>query len=63
MAFQGRYCLFLMGLFAIYCGSIYNDCMSTPLAIYKTAYPTYYEPNNSTRVVCHISIYRSLYFF
>jgi V-type H+-transporting ATPase subunit a len=49
MAYQGRYCLFLMGLFAIYCGTIYNDCMSIPLSIYRTAYPTYWQPSNDTK--------------
>jgi len=42
MAFGGRYLLLLMGLFAVYCGSIYNDCVSIPLALYRSGW---YFPN------------------
>eukprot|EP01006_Ploeotia_vitrea_P050333 TRINITY_DN67445_c6_g4_i1.p1 TRINITY_DN67445_c6_g4~~TRINITY_DN67445_c6_g4_i1.p1 ORF type:complete len:915 (+),score=490.58 TRINITY_DN67445_c6_g4_i1:117-2861(+) len=36
MIFGGRYLILLMGLFAVYCGLIYNDCMSVPLALFKS---------------------------
>lgn len=36
MVFQGRYCLLMMGFFAIYCGFIYNDCMSNPVNLFPT---------------------------
>merc|ERR1719273_15398 len=38
MVFGGRYMLILMGLFAMYCGIIYNDCASMPLDIYGSRY-------------------------
>ena len=31
MCFQGRYVLLLMGIFAVYCGSLYNECFSVPI--------------------------------
>ena len=43
MAFGGRYVLLLMGLFAIYCGMIYNDVMSIPTHLYTSNYGSWYD--------------------
>jgi V-type H+-transporting ATPase subunit a len=43
MAFAGRYVLFMMGLFATYCGLIYNDFMSLPF----THFPSMWEESGS----------------
>ena len=36
--FGGRYCILLMGFFAVYCGFIYNDCMSNPIFLFETTW-------------------------
>jgi len=38
MAFGGRYLLFMMSLFAIYAGFVYNDCMSVPIDFFGSAW-------------------------
>ena len=46
MAFGGRYVILLMGMFAVYCGMIYNDCLSIPLNVWGSSY--YDDFSNST---------------
>jgi len=45
MAYGGRYMLLLMGFFAIYCGTIYNDCMAVPVHFSDTTW----KWNNATQ--------------
>jgi V-type H+-transporting ATPase subunit a len=46
MAFGGRYMLLSMGIAAIYCGIIYNDCLSIPLNVWGSAW--HFEGNATT---------------
>eukprot|EP00466_Bigelowiella_natans_P004386 jgi/Bigna1/69718/fgenesh1_pg.9_\ len=36
--FHARYALLPMGVFALYCGSIYNDCLSVPLPLFNSSW-------------------------
>jgi len=45
MAFGGRYLVIMMGIFAIFCGSIYNDCASIPMNVFGSTYET--EPGSN----------------
>eukprot|EP01113_Clastostelium_recurvatum_P000805 TRINITY_DN1035_c0_g1_i7.p1 TRINITY_DN1035_c0_g1~~TRINITY_DN1035_c0_g1_i7.p1 ORF type:complete len:835 (-),score=318.82 TRINITY_DN1035_c0_g1_i7:212-2716(-) len=45
MPFGGRYVLFLMSLFAIYAGFIYNEFFSLPMDIFGT---TWHQPNSTS---------------
>ena len=38
MVFDGRYMLLMMGLFAVYAGTIYNDVFSIPTAVFDSGY-------------------------
>uniref|UniRef100_A0A6A7G341 V-type proton ATPase subunit a n=1 Tax=Hirondellea gigas TaxID=1518452 RepID=A0A6A7G341_9CRUS len=42
-AFAGRYVLLLMGFFAVYCGLLYNDCMSIPIHAFDSGWA--FEPH------------------
>ena len=55
MAVGGRYVLLLMGLFAVYCGMIYNDCFSIPINAWGS---NYYDPGaNYTQLNFTTSVY------
>ena len=55
MAFGGRYVLLLMGMFAVYCGMIYNDCLSIPLNAWGSNY--YDDGTNSTYLAFTTNVY------
>jgi len=38
MLYTGRYMLLLMGIFATYCGLIYNECFCLPLNLFGTIF-------------------------
>ncbi len=45
MAFSGRYVIFLMGLFSIFCGLVYNDFFSKALPLFPSMF---YYPEGET---------------
>jgi V-type H+-transporting ATPase subunit a len=36
--YKARYLLLLMAIFTIFCGLVYNDCMSIPLDLFGSCY-------------------------
>jgi V-type H+-transporting ATPase subunit a len=57
--FDGRYIIVLMSIFAIYCGFMYNECFSVPMAF--TGFPAasqYNLPNGSTVMTLNTEGYR-----
>jgi V-type H+-transporting ATPase subunit a len=44
---QCRYIFLLMGLFAFYCGIIYNDFIAIPLWLFDSCYPLTYLPKKA----------------
>ncbi len=50
MAFGGRYIIFMMGLFATYCGMVYNDCLSIPLNVYGSTWTPKANTTDEVRI-------------
>jgi len=48
MLYTGRYMLLLMGIFATYCGLVYNECFCLPLNLFGTIYEKIPETNNQS---------------
>ena len=40
--FGGRYIIFMMGVFSMYTGFIYNDCFSKPMSFMSSSYAALY---------------------
>ena len=61
MAFGGRYVLLLMGMFAVYCGMIYNDVMSIPTYLYQSNYGPWTNDSNLFNLSTQWEINQTLY--
>src|SRR5690606_30150351 len=48
LLYTGRYIITLNGLFAFYCGFVYNDCFALGLALFT---PTWYPPEEHGRLL------------
>ncbi|KAH7827467.1 putative ATPase V0 [Monocercomonoides exilis] len=50
----GRYMILVMGLFASYCGLLYNECFSLSMNLFGSRYKCFeVEENHHTENVCH----------
>eukprot|EP01083_Nonionella_stella_P064706 168913_1 len=62
-AYDGRYCLFVMGLFSVYCGVLYNDCMSIPMHGFESGWKFDPPAANSTDVFLPVTQLQKVYPF
>eukprot|EP01018_Ginkgo_biloba_P024715 Gb_23980 [translate_table: standard] len=63
MAFAGRYVLFMMALFSIYCGLIYNEFFSVPFHIFGQSAYKCRDPSCSDASKAGMIKYRETYAF
>ncbi|KAH7824921.1 putative V-type proton ATPase 116 kDa subunit a [Monocercomonoides exilis] len=60
----GRYMILIMGLFAAYCGLLYNECFSLSMNLFGSRYKCVeVEENHRTETVCHFIEGRTTYPF
>lgn len=48
--YRARYLILLMGIFAFYCGWMYNDFFSLPIGIFGSCYDNYYYNNATSKL-------------
>ena len=54
VAVEYRYLLLMMAIFAIYCGSLYNEFFSLPFALFGTCYTNDLSVSGESRIVTRI---------
>ncbi len=62
MAFNGRYLLVGMGVFAFYCGLVYNDCFSIPFYLFDSNWK-YVEGEVSLYLCFYLYLYLYLHIY